>query len=102
MILELLEDRVKGGKTREWLTEQAEKEMFQTVIKLSLQDTPASEEIMRVSPDQFKENFERNWTGPMQTEHQNGRWTDCSRWKASFNAQISGYWWEFLTLSFSI
>ena len=45
------------------LIEQAEKEMFQTVIKLSLQDTPASEEIMRVSPDQFKENFERNWTG---------------------------------------
>ena len=42
------------------LIEQAEKEMFQTVIKLSLQDTPASEEIMRVSPDQFKENFERN------------------------------------------
>ena len=29
--------------------------MFQTVIKLSLQDTPAFKEIMRMSPDQFKE-----------------------------------------------
>ena len=29
--------------------------MFQTVIKLSLQDTPAFQEIMRMSPDQFKE-----------------------------------------------
>ena len=55
MILELLEDRVKRGKTREWLKERAEKGMFQTVIKLSLQDTPAFKEIMRMSPDQFKE-----------------------------------------------
>ena len=60
MILELLEDRVKRGKNREWLKEQAEKGMFQTVIKLSLQDTPASKKIMRMSPDQLKENFERN------------------------------------------
>ena len=29
--------------------------MFQTVIKSSLQDTPAFKEIMRMSPDQFKE-----------------------------------------------
>ena len=29
--------------------------MFQTVIKLSLQDTPAFKHIMRMSPDQFKE-----------------------------------------------
>ena len=29
--------------------------MFQTVIKLSLQDTPAFKEIMRMSTDQFKE-----------------------------------------------
>ena len=29
--------------------------MFQTVIKLSLQDTLAFMEIMRMSPDQFKE-----------------------------------------------
>ena len=55
MILELLEDRVKRGKTREWLKERAEKGMFQTVITLSLQDTPAFKEIMRMSPDQFKE-----------------------------------------------
>ena len=44
MILELLEDpndRVERGKTREWLKERAEKGMFQTVIQLSLQDTPA-------------------------------------------------------------
>ena len=51
----LLEDRVKRGKTREWLKERAEKGVFQTVIKLSLQDTPAFKEIMRMSPDQFKE-----------------------------------------------
>ena len=51
----LLEDRVKRGKTREWLKERAEKREFQTVIKLSLQDTPAFKEIMRMSPDQFKE-----------------------------------------------
>ena len=55
MILELLEDRFKRGKTREWLKELAENGMFQTVIKLSLQDTPAFKEIMRMSPDQFKE-----------------------------------------------
>ena len=55
MILELLEDRVKRGKTREWLKERAEKGMFQIVIKLSLQDTPAFKEIMRMSPDHFKE-----------------------------------------------
>ena len=55
MILELLEDRVKRGKTWEWLKERAEKGMFQTVIKSSLQDTPAFKEIMRMSPDQFKE-----------------------------------------------
>ena len=55
MILELLEDRFKRGKTREWLKERAEKGMFQTVIKLSLQDTPAFKHIMRMSPDQFKE-----------------------------------------------
>jgi len=55
MIHELLEDRFKRGKTREWLNERAEKGMFQTVIKLSLQDTPAFKEIMRMSPDQFKE-----------------------------------------------
>ena len=55
MILELLEDRFKRGKTREWLKERAEKGMFQTVIKLSLQDTPAFKQIMRMSPDQFKE-----------------------------------------------
>ena len=29
--------------------------MFQTVIKLSLQDTPAFKEILRMSPEQFKE-----------------------------------------------
>ena len=55
MILELLEDRVKGRKTWEWLKERAEKGRFQTVIKSSLQDTPAIKEIMRMSPDQFKE-----------------------------------------------
>ena len=58
MILELLEDpndRVKRGKTREWLKERAEKGMFQTVMQLSLQDTPAFKEMMRMSPDQFKE-----------------------------------------------
>ena len=55
MILELLEDRFKRGKTREWLKERAEKGMFQTVIKLSLQATPAFKQIMRMSPDQFKE-----------------------------------------------
>ena len=55
MIHELLEDRFKRGKTREWLNERAEKGMFQTVIKLSLQDTPAFKEIMRMSPGQFKE-----------------------------------------------
>ena len=52
----LLEDCVKRGKTREWLIkERAESGVFQTVIKLSLQDTPAFKEIMRMSPDQFKE-----------------------------------------------
>ena len=58
MILELLEDpndRVKRGKTREWLKERAEKGMFQIVIQLSLQDTPAFKEMMRMSPDQFNE-----------------------------------------------
>ena len=54
-MLELLEDRLKRGKTREWLKERAEKGVFQTVSKLSLQDTPAFKEIMRMSPDQFKE-----------------------------------------------
>ena len=60
-ILELLEDLndlVKRGKTREWLEwlkERAEKGMFQTVIQLSLQDAPAFKEMMRMSPDQFKE-----------------------------------------------
>ena len=52
MILELLEDpndRVKRGKTREWLKERAEKGMFQTIIQLSLQDTPAFKEMMRMS-----------------------------------------------------
>ena len=29
--------------------------VFQTVIKLSLQDTPAFKEIMRMSPEQYKE-----------------------------------------------
>jgi len=53
MILELLEDRVKRGKTRELLKGWAEKGMYQTVIKLSLQDMPAFKEIMRMSPDQF-------------------------------------------------
>ena len=56
MILELLEDPndcVKQGKTREWLKEQAVKGMFQTVMQLSLQDTPAFKEIMWMSPDQF-------------------------------------------------
>ena len=48
MILELLEDRVKRGKTREWLKEGAEKGVFQTAIKLSLQDMPAFKEIMRI------------------------------------------------------
>ena len=58
MILELLEDpndRVKRGKTREWLKGRAEKGMFQTVIQLSLQDTPAFKEMTRMSQDQFKE-----------------------------------------------
>ena len=55
MILKLLEDRFKRRKTWEWLKERAEKGMFQTVIKSSLQDTPAFKEIMRMSPDQFKE-----------------------------------------------
>ena len=55
MILELLEDRFKRGKTREWLKERAENGVFQTVIKLSLQDTPALMEIMQMSPNQFKE-----------------------------------------------
>ena len=55
MILELLEDRLKRGKTREELKERAQKGVFQTVIKLSLQDTPAFKGIMQMSPDQFKE-----------------------------------------------
>ena len=57
-ILELLEDLndlVKQRKTSEWLKEGAEKGMFQTVIQLSLQDAPAFKEMMRMSPDQFKE-----------------------------------------------
>ena len=29
-------------------------------------------------PGSVQRNFERNWTRRMQTEHQNGRWTDCS------------------------
>ena len=56
MILELLEDpndRVKRGKTREWLEERAEKGMFQTVIKLSLQDTPAFKDMIQL-PNPFK------------------------------------------------
>ena len=39
-------------QAREWLKERAENGVFQTVIKLSLQDTP---ETMRMSPDQLKE-----------------------------------------------
>ena len=42
-------------QAREWLKERAENGVFQTVIKLSLQDTPAFKEIMRMSPDQLKE-----------------------------------------------
>ena len=56
MILELLEgpnDRVKRGKTREWLEERAEKGMFRTVIQLSLQDTPAFKDIIQL-PNPFK------------------------------------------------
>ena len=58
MVLELLgdpNDRVKRGKTSEWLKERSEKGMFQSVIQLSLQDTPAFKDMMRMSPDQFKE-----------------------------------------------
>ena len=50
MVLELLE-----GKRGKWLKERAEKDMFQTVIQLSLQDTPAFKEMMRMSPVQFNE-----------------------------------------------
>ena len=51
VILKLLEDpndRVKRGKTREWLKERAEKGMFQTVIQLSQQDTPAFKEMIQL------------------------------------------------------
>ena len=34
---------------------RAEKGMYQTVIQLSLQDTPVFKEMMRMSPHQFKE-----------------------------------------------
>ena len=57
-ILELFEDTndgVKRGRTREWLKERAEKGMFQTVLQLSMQDTPAFKEMMRMSPEQFAE-----------------------------------------------
>ena len=56
MVLELFEgvnDGVKRRKTREWLRERAEKGMFLTLVQLSLQDTPAFKEMMRMSPDQF-------------------------------------------------
>ena len=46
-------DRVKRGKTREWLEERAEKGMFQTVIQLSLQDTPAFKDMIQL-PNPFK------------------------------------------------
>ncbi|KAK2561668.1 Protein ALP1-like [Acropora cervicornis] len=62
MILELLEDpndRVKRGKTREWLKERAEKGMFQTIIQLSLQDTPAFKEMMRMS--RIMPSSEQEW-----------------------------------------
>ena len=57
-ILELFEDTndgVKRGRTREWLKERAEKDMFQTVLQLSMQDTPAFKEMMRMSPEQSAE-----------------------------------------------
>lgn len=93
MILELLEDRVKRAKTREWLKERAEKGMFQTVIKLSLPDTPAFKEIMRMSPDQFKEIL--NATEPdicKQSTKMGGRVNQLFPLKGEFNAQISGHW----------
>ena len=96
-MLELLEDRLKRGKTREWLKERAEKGVFQTVIKLSLQDTPAFKEIMRMSPDQFKEIW--NATEP-EICKQSTKMVGELRGKASFNAQISCYWWEFSISSF--
>ena len=78
MNLEPLEDPndlVKQGKTKEWLKERAEKGMFQTVIQLSLQDRPAFKEMMRMSPDQFKEIL--NAIEPdickQPREYQNGR-----------------------------
>ena len=57
MILELLKDTngVKQGKIREWLRERAEKGMFQMVLQLSLQDTWAFKEMMRMNPEQFAE-----------------------------------------------
>ena len=57
-ILELLEDRVMRGKTWAWLKERAEKGMFQTVINLSLQDTPAGDHANE--PGSAQRNFERN------------------------------------------
>ena len=59
MIQDLFEgtnDGVRRGKNREWLRKRAEKVIFQTVLQLSLQDTPAFiKEIMRMSLEQFAE-----------------------------------------------
>ena len=85
IILELLEDpndRVKRGKTRELLKERAEKEMFHTVIQLSLQGTPAFKETMRISPDQAK----KFWTQLNRTyANRAPKWTEnhFSRWIAT-------------------
>ena len=58
MVVELFEDAYEGAKRRkngEWLRERTEKGLFNTVIQLSLQDTPVFKEMMRMNPDQLAE-----------------------------------------------
>ena len=71
----------------EWLKERAENGVFQTVIKISLQDTPAFKEIMRMSPDQFKEIL--NATEPDICKQSTKMGGDPI---VSVKKQISGYW----------
>ena len=92
MILELLEDGFKRGIPREWLKERAEKEVFQTVIKLSLQDMPAFKEIMRMSEDQFKEMLNATEPEICKQSTKMGGEPIVPVKRQALNAQISGYW----------
>lgn len=58
MVVELFEDEYEGAKrvkNKELLRERTEKGLFHTVVQVSLQDTPAFKEMMKMNTDQFAE-----------------------------------------------